>query len=165
MNFVSETYIKTATGLNKNIDANDIIANVDWAEKGWLRPILGKYFYNYLIGVYSAQTLSTDEEDLVELIKPAVAYRAAAESIVLLTAQVKNKGPQLQSGDFSNNVDESLMYKVEGKLRGRAEQFENDIKDWLCEYSDLYPNYTSSLNQVIMPPNNSDNFDSGCFIV
>ena len=165
MNFVSEQYIKLNTPLSKNIDSTDILNNVQWAEIGWMRPILGKYFYTYLLNAFSAQTLTADEIDLVDLIKPAVAYRAAAESIVLLTAQIKNKGPQTQYGDNSASVDESLMYKVEGKLRGRAEQLENDVKDWLHEYKDLYPNYLSDLNKVIMPPDNSNNFDSGVMVI
>ena len=57
------------------------------------------------------------------------------------------------------------MYATEAKFRGRAEQYENDVKDWLAQYKDLYPNYTSESNKIIMPPDISNNFDSGVMVI
>lgn len=164
-NFISENYIKTKTPLSKNIDPADILNNVEAAEQLWLANILGKYFYTELLAKFNSQTLNSDETALVELIKPAVAYRAAAESVIFLTGQIKNKGIQTQNGENSNSVDESFMFKVEGRIRGRAEFFENLVRAHLKEYKDLFPDYTSENNNVIMPPDDTDNWDNGVMVI
>ena len=165
-NFVSENYIKNELKvLNKNIDGNQILMYVNTSEMFNLRPILGNYFYNYLLSAYTAQSLTADEENLVLLIKPAVAYRASSKAAFFLAGQLTNKGPQTQFSDNSSPTSDTYMYKLSAELRSYAEASENDIREWLKEYKDLYANYTSELNKVLGKPDTRNNFDSGVFII
>ncbi len=70
-------------------------------------PILGTVFYNHLLEAYNDQTLTPEEEQLVLFIQPVIAWRSAEDAVFGLTYQLKNKGLQQQSGDFSQPVSRS----------------------------------------------------------
>ena len=99
--FVTESYLKTNTPITKNVDVTDVAPYIRPASDMRLQAILGSYFYTYLLAKYNAQTLTNDEETLVEKIKPCVAWRAAEQAVFGLSYQLKNKG--IQQLNSSNN--------------------------------------------------------------
>lgn len=153
-NFCSEYYIKDVLKLvNKNIDSTLLFHNINDAELFNLVEITGQYFYDYLLGAFTANTLTADEINIVNIIKPAVAYRAASEAAFFFAVQNTNKGPQVQQSDNSTNAESSFVYKLSAKLRQRAEAFDVRLLDYLRDYGNLHVNYTSALNKPLRTPN------------
>ena len=152
-NFCSEYYIKDVLKLvNKNIDSTLLFQHINDAEIFNLVEITGQYFYDYLLGAFTANTLTADEIDIVAIIKNAVAYRAASEAAFFFAVQNTNKGPQIQNSDNSSAAPENLSYKLSAKLRQRAEAFDVRLLNYLADYGDLHANYTSSLNKPLRNP-------------
>jgi len=159
--FITESYIKDNTPLSQNLDIKDIRPNIDPAQDMFIQPILGTNFYNYLLGVYSAQTLTADETTLVMHIKPTLAYRAAEMSLPFIQCQIKNKGPQNQFGDNSNNVDQTVLSYLRNELKNRTEFYETRLKKYLCDNANLFPEYTTNNNVDVLPEKGVSGYDSG----
>jgi len=144
--FITENYIKTQTPVTRNVDVNEITPFVKTCSDRRIQPILGSYFYNDLLTKYNAQTLSADETTLVQKIQPCVAWYSAAEAVMALSYQLKNKGIQKQNGDFSESVGKDEILLMYDHYQSEAAFYEQRIRIYLKEYKDLFSAYTSTLN-------------------
>lgn len=159
--FVTETYLKNNTPITKNVDVKDVTPYIRPASDMRVQSILGSYFYEYLLSAYNAQTLTNDEETLVEKIQPVVAWRAAENAVFGLSYQLKNKGVQVQFGDYSQNVTQSEVAFVMDHYGQMAAFFEKRLINYILENKDLFPQFTSALNtdSDIKPVDECDDTD------
>lgn len=144
--FITENYLKTITAITKNIDTSDIMPFVATQSDMRIQPILGSYFYDYLLVKYNAQTLSADETDLVEKIQPAIAWRSAEDCAITLSYQLKNKGVQQQYGDYSNAVSQGEVAFISDHYGQKAKFYENRLRWWLLENKALFAEFISTDN-------------------
>jgi hypothetical protein len=158
--FIGETYLKVITATNPNIKVENIVPFTLTASEMWLRPILGLYFYEYLLAAYNNQTLTSDEQTLVGYIKPIIAWRAASEAVISTSYQITAKGVQKQSSDNSESAEFNEISMVQGMYIQKAEFYESFLVKWLKENKDLFPNFTSSLNKdSLVKPQEGNNFN------
>jgi hypothetical protein len=164
--FVTENYLKQKTPITQNVSATDVMPFIEPSASGWMQSILGTYFFNHLLTAYNAQTLTSDEEILVEKIKPAVAWRATVDCVLGLTYQLKNKGLQKQNGDNSESVEQSETTFVMRHYEQKAEFFEMITRKYLKSNKDLFPEFTSQLNRDSeLAPQNDDNFNTDTMFI
>ena len=145
--FVTETYLKNNTPITKNVDVKDVTPYIRPASDMRVQSILGTYFYEYLLTQYNSQNLSQDETSLVEKIQPVVAWRAAENAVFGLSYQLKNKGVQVQFGDYSQNVSQGEIAFVMDHYGQMAAFFEKRLINYLLENKDLFAEFTSALNK------------------
>jgi hypothetical protein len=145
--FVTENYLKTQTPITANIDVNNIVPFIKTQSDMRIMPILGTYFYNYILTAYNNQTLTVDEEELVTYIQPAIAWRSAEDAAFGLSYQLKNKGIQTQNGDYSNNVNQSEVNFVQDHYAQKASFYESRLWKYLDTNRDLFANFISQLNR------------------
>ena len=160
--FVTENYLKNNTPITKNIDVNEITPFLKPTCDMRLEVILGTYFYEYLLTEYNAQNLSNDEETLVEKIKPVVAWRAAEQAAFNLSYQLKNKGVQVQFGDYSQNASQGEVTFVMDHYGQIAARYESRLTKWLIKNKDLFDEFTSADNEdsIIKPVDDCDDLDN-----
>ena len=144
--FVTENYLKVNTPINANVDIKEVLPLVKGAADMFTQHTLGSYFYNDLLVKYNAQTLSTDEQVLVALMQPSIAWRACADAVIELSFQLKNKGIQTQSGDFSASGESKMVQFMNRHYSQKAEFYEQEMWKYLIKNKALYPEFTSSLN-------------------
>lgn len=161
--FITENYLKKNTPITANCDVNDVLPWVKPSAETRILPILGTYFFNDLLIKYNAQTLNSDEESLVALIKPCIAWRAAAFSVYSLSRQLKNKGLQIQNGENSEGVDlKEVTFGMDhyGQI---ASNYQRTLINFLVKNKLNYPYLMSSLNtdSSIQKEDNPENIDSG----
>jgi hypothetical protein len=146
--FVTETYLEKSTPITANVDATDVTPWVQVNAENWVRKIIGTYFFNDLLTKYNNQSLSADEVILVELMKPAIAWRAASDAVFGLSYQLKNKGLQQQNGDYSTEVDLTEVQFAMKHYADKAGIYEAAIYTYLEDKTnaDLYPMFTNVLN-------------------
>ena len=82
--FVTENYLKVNTPITANVNITEVLPLVKGAADMWTQSTLGTYFYNDLLVKYNAQTLNPDEETLVALMQPSIAWRAAADAVIVV---------------------------------------------------------------------------------
>lgn len=145
--FVTENYLKTQTPITSNIDVNNIVPFIKTQSDMRIMPILGTYFYKYILNAYNVQTLTIDEEILVTYIQPTIAWRSAEDAAFGLSYQLKNKGIQTQNGDYSNNVARGDVNFVQDHYAQKASFYENRLWKYLETNKELFPNFTSLLNK------------------
>lgn len=157
--FITETYLKTQTPITANVDVNDVVPFIKTQSDLRVQPILGTYFYKHLLTEYNAQTLNNDEIELVEYIKPIVAWRSAEDAVFGLSYQLKNKGLQMQNGDYSNSVTRADVTFAQDHYAQKASFYEERLSKFLKANKDLYPEFTSKLNtdSDIKPSKVTDN--------
>jgi hypothetical protein len=157
--FITENYLKTQTPITANCDVNDIVPYIRTQSDLRVQPILGTYFYNDMLQKYNAQTLSPDEEILLSYIQPVIAWRSAEDAVFGLSYQLKNKGLQLQNGDYSNSVSLNEVTFAIDHYGQKASFYESRLVNYLHTERDLFPNFISVLNRDsdIRPTRNADN--------
>lgn len=146
--FCTENWIEKNTPITANIEASEVSVWVQVNAENWVRKIIGTYFFNDLLTKYNNQTLSSDEQTLVNLMKPAIAWRAASDAAFALSYQLKNKGIQVQNSDNSTFAQLNEVQFTMQHFADKAAIYEGAIYDYLGkkENSDLYANFNSALN-------------------
>lgn len=145
--FVTENYLKVNTPITANVNITEVLPLVKAAAMMWTRSTLGTYFFDDLLAKYNAQTLSPDEVVLVEMMQASIAWRAAADAVIELSYQLKNKGIQTQFGDNSTSPEYKAIMFVNNAYTKKAEFYENIMWKYLVKNKALYPNFTSPLNR------------------
>lgn len=161
--FVSETYIKENSPVSQNVDIKDIRPFVPMAQDLFLQPILGTNFYRYLSNVFASGTTNANEDELISYIEPAVAYKACELAMPFLNQQIKNKGNQFQSGDFSSPGTTDDTRYLKNELKNVSEFFFERLRKYLCENEDLFPQYKQD-NDSDMKPDTSTNYSWGIIL-
>jgi len=165
IHFVTDNYLKNKMPITRNVASHDIVVFVEQSGLSFVQPILGRYFYNYLLTKYNAQTLTADETILVEKMQPAIGWRATYDCVIALTYQLKNKGLQKQNGDNSESVELTEAQFVGAHYVQKAELYENELRKYLRKNKDLFAEYTSDENNDCEDaPNNDNNFNDIIFL-
>jgi len=145
--FITETYLKVNTPITANVDVTDVTPYIATQAALRIQPILGTTFYNHMLTVYNAQTLNPNEILLVEFIQPVIAWRSAEDAVFGLTYQLKNKGLQTQSGDYSASVSRNEVAFGMEHYAQKASFFEQRLIRWLLTNRALFPIFISTTNQ------------------
>jgi hypothetical protein len=161
--FVSETYIKNNTTLSDNVDVKLIQSNIGPAQDFFLQDILGTNLFNDLKTKYSAQTLSVIEEQLVQIIKQAVVYRATELSLPFMNIQLRNKGLVNLNSENAVQSDLAGMKYLRNELKDRAEFYEERIKKFLENNESSFPLYADDTNDDISP-NKRNTYDCDIYL-
>lgn len=144
--FISEKFLKEEGIVSDNVDVKRYAPLIQTAARAFLRPMIGSYFFDDLLLKYNNQTLSPDEIKVVDIMKYSILWRATAEAGVSVSYQLTNKGYQTQSGDFSTSPENSVVWKMYDHYIQKCITFDKDLGDWLLGNKNLYPNFTSKLN-------------------
>jgi len=144
--FITETYLKVNTPITANVDVTDVTPYIATQAALRIQPILGTTFYNHMLTVYNAQTLNPNEILLVEFIQPVIAWRSAEDAVFGLTYQLKNKGLQTQSGDYSASVSRNEVAFGMEHYAQKASFFEQRLIRWLLTNRALFPIFISTTN-------------------
>lgn len=145
--FITENYLKTNTPITANVDVTDVTPYIATQAQLRVMPILGTTFFNYMLNVYNTQTANPDEETLIKFIQPIVAWRSAEDAVFGLTYQLKNKGLQLQNGDFSSSVSRNEVAFGMEHYAQKAAFFEQRLIKYLIKNKSLYPEFISETNK------------------
>lgn len=162
--FCTTTWIKDNIVVNKNIDDNNITPLIKGVADMWVRSYLGTYFYNDLLTKYNAQTLSNNEKTLVrDYIKFTVGWKTASEIAISTSFELKNKGVQTQSGDYSTSPDFKSVSFLVHHYSDKADFYMNRLKDYLTENKDLYTVFLNDLNNDSIIKKTSCSGDTNTF--
>lgn len=142
--WINQSYLKTFTPINQNVDVTEVAPHIESAELIYTRELLGKLLYDDLTTKINAGTLSAIETELVDICKQALAYRSSEIAIPFLGIKIRNKGVVRLSDEFATPASVEDMKYLRHELKNRSEYFEERAKQLLCDYSNDFPLYTKS---------------------
>ena len=144
--FVTEDYLKDESPIAGNVDIKTVSPWIKPAVETRIKPMLGNYFFNDLLTKYNAQSLSTDETELVLMMKPCIAWRVAALAVYGVSRPLKNIGLQILDSENSRGVNlEEVTYGVEQYDRLAAD-YQRNLRDWLVENAYKFSKFTDPKN-------------------
>lgn len=145
--FVTENYLKDETPITANCDVTEVVKWVKPAAEIRLKSILGGLFFKDLLTKYNAQSLNNSEMELVLLIKPVIAWRAASFSVYGLSRQLKNKGLQIQNGENSEGVSLNEVTFGMDQYAQISKEYEGSLVEWLMDNRDTFTVLMSAENK------------------
>lgn len=144
--FLTENKLKDYTITLGNVDFLLINPIIKTNAEMWIQPSLGTYFYNHLLNAYNNQTLNSDELIIMDMIQSALGWRVTVDLVISTSAQLSNKGVQEQNGLNSNIASSSKIGMLTNHYRSKAEYFENQLRHYLYNNKNLFPQYCDKLN-------------------
>ena len=152
--FVTEAYLKSVAPISQNIDIAEIMPHLEATELIWTRELLGRPLYDDIKAKFIAQTLNSNEIELVGYIKYHVAYRATSEAIPFLSVKIKAKGTIQLTGDYEQPAPLKQVQWLQQSLIDKAEYFETRVVEYLCRNSELFPLYRDADTKTGIMQNN-----------
>ena len=155
--FITEAYLISNGIIANNVDVH-YSGLIQFAAKAFLKNQIGSYFFEDLLTKYNNQTLSSDEELLVEKMQWAIAWRVKADTGIEMTYQLTNNGYLKQNDDNAVSVDLKEVTFLTDRALQKAILFENELKEFLIQYKNNYPVFLDILNKDSMIKNNEFNY-------
>ena len=163
INFVSEAWIKDDFKvIPQNVDPNLITPHIRYAQDAYIKDILGPKFYDSLQQSYASASMNSYETALVELIKPALAYRATQCAIPYISAQIRNKGVNHLNSENAQPVDYSIVKDLSNDCASRFAYYVNEIQLYLDNNVSNFTNYQTP--DPTLPGPNSPEVECDIFI-
>jgi len=139
--FISETYLKDNSPLNRNIDMDELYPFAKTAEEIYIQEAIGTALYDDLIAKIIANTLSANEIILCKKIRSALVWWTVYDSLPFIATKIRNIGVVEQNGDNLSNVDVSIQSRLEAKVKNKAMHYMKMLQGYLCENSNLFTEY------------------------
>lgn len=157
--FVSEQRLKTYTALDENIRVKDITPFILNAQDIYLQPILGTKFYKHLKDQILTNTLSSDEDLLVDdyIAKPTMYYSLY---LMLPTLKYKIVDKGILNGaseDTTATTLDELKYLRQSTI-DTAEFFAKRLLEFLKDNPGMFPQYENPGVKGMLPDRSTPYF-------
>jgi hypothetical protein len=154
--YISENRLKESTTINQNVDTELLIPNIKVAQDKYILTKLGSKLDDKL------QTLIKDDElddagnenyeKLVNTyIQPALIQWTLYESIVFLGFKFMNKDIMRKNSETGSPASLDDLKFLRQEVQNTAEWYTERLIDYLCHNNDLFPEYTTNVNEDVRP--------------
>ena len=158
--FITQNYFNENLAYYGNIETKIFSISCKKGEDKVIEELLGEKLYNDLLSKIETQTLSNDEIDLVNKLKPVSLYATAIEALPMINYKITNKGIQVEKGDFTDSGDSKMFSLILQGFKSDMEYYKKRVFNFLNENASKYSLYKFGLSNDINPDNNST-YDMG----
>jgi len=142
--FISTDYLKSNTVIQDNVDENILVPYIYSSQDTHIQLALGSTLYDRLKDGIVNNNLNSDELNLLRTyIQPCLAQWAFYEVFPFLNFKMTNKAVSKQSSEFSAPSELDEIKYLRNSIRDLAEFFTRRLNQYLCDYSQLFPQYLS----------------------
>jgi hypothetical protein len=155
--FVSPADVIKRTGINGNVDRDQMVQFIKIAQDIHIQTILGTKLFNKVAADIAADSLSGNYLSLfTNYIQDMVIHYAVIEILPYIHFKVANGGIYTKGAENGTSVTkEDLDYLVQ-KERDIAEHYSRRFVDHMAYYNSLYPEYNTSSNDDMYPSKNQN---------
>lgn len=162
--FISENYVKDNSLIDENVDVKLLRPTIYDAQRDYILPILGTKLYEKIEADIVANTLAGDYLNLVtKYIAPALVKWVQYEANISLLYKYRNKNVSTKSSENSQPINYNEQRFLMDNFKNKAELRSQDITNYLCANTDLFPEYlqNTAINDI-RPKNN--NFTTSIYL-
>ena len=157
-------YIKDNSILDDNVDERLMVDALWTAQREYILPILGTDLFNDIISKAAAGTLAGNDLILVNTyIAPCLLKYLVFEMTPILAYKYRNKGVVQQTSENSQATSFDDLNHLLNRWRDKAEMFAEDIINYLCANSTLFPLYCTNSDADDIHPSKTG-FTGGLFL-
>ena len=156
---ISETFVKERTPLDANVDQKIITPIIRDAQMLYIRRILGTDLYNKIVAdaLANAQSGTPLVEPYKTLLNTYVVnillFRVMADVVDYISFKQRNNGVIRQGNEGGSAASVQEIQRLADKYSGKAEAWEYELNEWLCEKQDDLPEYTDNDDEGDFAPN------------
>lgn len=152
--------VKLRSHISGSVDVDKFLIDIKVAQDLELQNTIGTDLYNRLQSDVSGGTLSGDYEILVnDYIKDMLINYAANYYLPFAAYTISDGGIYKHRAESSDSVSKEEVDSMAARCLDRAQFYQRRLNDYLCNYSYLYPEYTSNSNGDMYPDNGSGDFN------
>lgn len=129
--FISQNSFYDISPLYDNVEVKDIKSHLVSAQDIDIQTLLGYRLYNELQDSIIEQSLTTDQQELLELIKPCLTWFAYSTALPFLLIKSTNKSLVTKNSDNSQPVSMGDMIYLKNEAQNRAEHYATLVRDYL----------------------------------
>ncbi len=149
---ISETKIKSFTNLNENVYVDDIIPGIITTQDIDLQPMLGSKFYDGLKARVLAGTQTADETELLDnYIAPFLLNKALYHILPSIKWKLLNKSVLSPNSETATTISLEEFQYIRNDQQQTSVWYEERLRHYLVEYSNLYPEYQSPDMKGVIP--------------
>ncbi len=166
--FISVGDLKKKSIIDGNVDSDKIVQYIEIAQDIHIQNYLGGSLYKKIQSLIVEGTINEEvnvnyKTLLDDYVKPMLIWYTQATYIPYSMFQVNNGGLFKHRGENSDTATKEEMEYLVQRTRDTAEFYTKRFLDYICNYSNLYPEYTSNANED-MYPDKDVNYTGGWFI-
>jgi hypothetical protein len=167
--FISDSYLKQNSFVGENVQANVLTSAITTAQTIKIQSILGKALYdklcNDIANAGGSLTGVTGNYAILleEYVIPALTNWALYESIVPLTLKFTNKGISRASDQYTEGIDLETMKYIRNDVRNEAEWYSQRLTTYLCNNTQLFPEYSNYDANDLFPSTKAGGYNSGIY--
>lgn len=168
--FITEERLKSYTGIDENVDPSDLYPYVLQAQDIYVAQSLGSKLYNRIKNdvvalVVSGTPIDPDYKLLLDdYIAPVVVHYAYYTALPHIKYRTKNKGVLSGSSEVADTITLEELQYLRNNIKQTAQFYDERLRDYLINHSDLYSEYTSYTSKDGMSPNRSTAYYTGLVI-
>lgn len=154
--YISENRLKESTTINQNVDTELLIPNIKVAQDKYILTKLGSKLDDKLQTLIKDGELddagNENYEKLVNTyIQPALIQWTLYESIVFLGFKFMNKDIMRKNSETGSPASLDDLKFLRQEVQNTAEWYTERLIDYLCHNNDLFPEYTTNVNEDVRP--------------
>jgi hypothetical protein len=144
--------VMTFSNVNGNIDTDKMIQYIAIAQDMHLQRYLGTDLLEKLQADVVADTLSSNYLTLVQdWVKPALIHWTMVELIPMIAVTIGNGGIYRHSSENATALSSVEVSELVSQERDFATYYSKRLVDYLCNNSELFPEYSSNSNEDVDP--------------
>ena len=155
--FISRTDLVKNTIIDGNVDTDKFIQFIKISQEIHIQNYLGSKLYDKISADIIASSLTGNYLTLVnDYVQPMLIHYAMTDYLPFAAYQVKNGGVFKHTSENSESVSKSEVDYLVQKERDFAEYYTRRFVDYICNYSNLFPEYNNNTNSDIYPDKNTN---------
>jgi len=153
--FVSPSDVIKRTGINGNVDRDQMIQFIKIAQDIHIQNILGTKLFKKIASDIDGDTLTGNYLTLfTDYIQDMVIHWAAIEILPYIHYKVANGGIYTKSAENGTTITKQDLDYLVQKERDIAEHYSRRFVDHMAFYSSRYPEYNTTSNDDMYPSKN-----------
>ena len=139
---INEKYLKNFSPIPVNYNMAEVMNYVNVAEKIWVVPIIGYDLWDEINEQVKNNNLSEENSTLLTEggLWQYLSFATVYEAIPMIWSHISEVGVTKGKSDNSDSLDLKDMTWVTQHLRNQVEVLKDQLKKWICEHADYYPN-------------------------
>ncbi len=168
--FVTEDRLKGYTGIDENVDPSDLYPYVLQAQDIYIAQSLGSKLYkrvkNDIVNfVISGTPIDPDYQTLLDdYITPVIVHYSYWLALPHIKYRTTNKGVVSGTSEVSTTISLEELEYLRNSIKHTAQFYDERLRDYLINHSELYAEYTSYTSKDGMAPNRSTAYYTGLVI-